>query len=303
MIEKLKINSIHDGLPLDILIATCNNPKAIVQIVHGMCEYKERYLDFINFLNKNGYIVIIHDLRGHGKSILTKDDLGYFYQDGARAMVEDVYMLSKYIKNKYPNLSLYLFGHSMGSLIIRNYIIKYDSYLDGLIVCGSPSYNRLVGVGKLVCKFLILIKGQRYRSKSMNKLMFGHFNKGFIKKNAWICSDEYVVDKYNQDSLCSFIFTLNGFYHLCTLMQRTYKKGIYACNHNLPILFISGKKDRCMINQKAFDDSIKRLKDRGYRNIESKLFDNMFHEILNEKNNQIVYNTIINFLKGDKYGR
>ena len=41
MIEKLKINSIHDGLPLDILIATCNNPKAIVQIVHGMCEYKE----------------------------------------------------------------------------------------------------------------------------------------------------------------------------------------------------------------------------------------------------------------------
>lgn len=58
-----------------------------------------------------------------------------------------------------------------------------------------------------------------------------------------------------------------------------------------------------MINQKAFDDSIKRLKDRGYRNIESKLFDNMFHEILNEKNNQIVYNTIINFLKGDTYGR
>lgn len=79
MIEKLKINSIHDGLPLDILIATCNNPKAIVQIVHGMCEYKERYLDFINFLNKNGYIVIIHDLRGHGKSILTKDDLGYLH--------------------------------------------------------------------------------------------------------------------------------------------------------------------------------------------------------------------------------
>lgn len=97
-------------------------------------------------------------------------------------MVEDVYMLSKYIKNKYPNLSLYLFGHSMGSLIVRNYIIKYDSYLDGLIVCGSPSYNRLVGVGKLVCKFLILIKGQRYRSKLMNKLMFGHFNKGFIKR-------------------------------------------------------------------------------------------------------------------------
>ena len=63
-----------------------DSPKAIVQIVHGMCEYKERYLDFINFLNKNGYIVIIHDLRGHGKSILTKDDLGYFYQDGARAV-------------------------------------------------------------------------------------------------------------------------------------------------------------------------------------------------------------------------
>lgn len=55
--------------------------------------------------------------------------------DGTKAMVEDVYMLSRYIKNRYPKLSLYLFGHSMDSLIARNYLINYDNYFDGLIVC------------------------------------------------------------------------------------------------------------------------------------------------------------------------
>ncbi|WP_286078086.1 alpha/beta fold hydrolase, partial [Thomasclavelia cocleata] len=147
--ERLKINSSCDNLPLDVIISTCADPKGIVQIAHGMCEYKERYLDFINNLNQNGYIVIIHDHRGHGKSVLNENDLGYFYNDGASAIVEDIYLLSKYIKNRFNDLPLYLLGHSMGSLIVRNYIQKYDYEIDGLIICGSPSYNKLTKVGKV----------------------------------------------------------------------------------------------------------------------------------------------------------
>lgn len=300
--ERLKINSSCDNLPLDVIISTCADPKGIVQIAHGMCEYKERYLDFINNLNQNGYIVIIHDHRGHGKSVLNENDLGYFYNDGASAIVEDIYLLSKYIKNRFNDLPLYLLGHSMGSLIVRNYIQKYDYEIDGLIICGSPSYNKLTKVGKVVCKLFMVVKDERYCSKLMQKMFFGAFNKRFDKQNEWICSDRNIVDAYNQDPLCTFIFTINGFYNLLTLMQRTYQSIDYSINSELPILFISGRDDPCLINEKAFKQAVNHIKNNGYKDVNVILFDKMRHEILNEQNKQEVYNSIINFL-GARDGR
>ena len=164
----------------------------------------------------------------------------------------------------------------MGSLIVRNYIQKYDYEIDGLIICGSPSYNKLTKVGKVVCKLFMVVKDERYCSKLMQKMFFGAFNKRFDKQNEWICSDRNIVDAYNQDPLCTFIFTINGFYNLLTLMQRTYQSIDYSINSELPILFISGRDDPCLINVI--------------------LFDKMRHEILNEQNKQEVYNSIINFL-------
>lgn len=302
LMERLNINSNYDGLPLDVIISTCVNPIGIIQIAHGMCEHKERYLDFINYLNQKGYIVIIHDHRGHGKSVLNKNDLGYFYDDSADAIVEDVYLLTKYIKNRFINLPLYLLGHSMGSLIVRNYIQKYDHEIDGLIVCGSPSYNKFTKIGKVVCKFFMIIKDDHYCSQLMQKMSFGSFNKEFEKPNQWICSDSKVVDKYNQDPLCTFTFTINGFYNLLTLMQRTYQPIVNSVNSKLPILFISGREDPCLLNEKAFKQAVKHLENSGYQNIDAILFDEMRHEILNELNKQKVYNKIIEFL-GARDGR
>lgn len=295
--EQIKINSKSDDLPIDVIIADCNDPQGIVQIVHGMCEYKERYLDFINYLNQNNYIVMIHDHRGHGNSVLDISDLGYFYDDGANSLVEDAYMLSQYIKTRYPNLPLYLLGHSMGSLVVRNYIQKYDQQIDGLIICGSPGLNKFAGAGKVICKVLAKVKGDKYHSKLMQKVSFGAFNKGYKKSNEWICSDIKVVEAYNNDPLCTFTFTVNGFYHLLTLMQKTYYKDSYYVNQELPILFISGCDDPCMINEKAFNHAVNVLKNDGYKQVEAILFDNMRHEILNEKNKEIVYQTIIDFIR------
>lgn len=295
--EQIKINSKCDNLALDVIISPCSEPKAIVQLVHGMCEHKERYLDFINYLNQNGYIVIIHDHRGHGRSVIDKGDLGYFYDDGAKAIVEDVYMLSQYIKNKYSGLPLYLLGHSMGSLIVRNYIRKYDQEIDGLIVCGSPSYNKFSGIGKGICKLYMIVKGGKYHSRLMQKMSFGTFNKGYQKDNEWICSDSKIVDDYNNDSLCTFTFTVNGFYNLLTLMQQAYRKNGDVVNSDLPVLFISGRDDPCLVNERAFNQAVNLLKNNGYHHVEAILFDNMRHEILNERENQKVYDAIISFLR------
>lgn len=294
--EYLKINSNSDGLLLDVIIAAPDKPKAIFQIAHGMCEHKERYLDFINYLNKCGYVVIIHDHRGHGKSVLSEEDLGYFYNNGAKSIVEDVHQLTDFIKKRYPNLPICLFGHSMGSLIVRNYIQKYDQDIDALIVCGSPSKNALAGIGKCLCNLLAKTKGDRYHSKILQKMSFGAFNKGFTKPNEWICSDGKVVDDYNRDPLCTFTFSVNGFYNLLSLMQTTYKKTQRQVNKELPVLFISGKEDPCLVNEKAYNLAVSHLKEEGYKQVISVLFEHMRHEILNEKNKETVYSTITTFL-------
>ena len=108
-----------------------NRPKGVVQILHGMCEHKERYYDFMKYLSDNGYIAVIHDHRGHGESINDIYKFGYFGED-EDILTKDAYRVTKYIKDKYKGLNLYLFGHSMGSLVARRYISFYDDEIKKL---------------------------------------------------------------------------------------------------------------------------------------------------------------------------
>lgn len=116
------MRSLVDGLELDVLeVVPEGEIKGIFQIHHGMSEYKERYLPFMEYLAANGYVAAIHDCRGHGKSVKIKEDLGYLYRGGARALVEDAHQLTRELKEKWPSLPLILFGHSMGSMVVRMY--------------------------------------------------------------------------------------------------------------------------------------------------------------------------------------
>ena len=154
----------HDSLSLSVLSVVPEKPKAVVQLAHGMCEHKERYLPFMRFLAEHGYAAFLNDHRGHGESILDKADLGYFYDGGARALIDDMHLVTAHIKSRYPSLPIALFGHSMGSLAVRCYTKRYDKDIRALLVCGSPSANAFVGVMKKVDDLLIQAKGERARS-------------------------------------------------------------------------------------------------------------------------------------------
>ena len=121
-----KITSKQDGLKLEIAIMECENPKGIVQFSHGMAEHKERYFDFMQYLNDRGYICVIHDHRGHGSSVKSKNDYGYFYTENADYIVEDLFQVTEYVREMYPGLEVTLFSHSMGTLVARCYLKKYD---------------------------------------------------------------------------------------------------------------------------------------------------------------------------------
>ena len=151
----------------------------------------------MKYLAENGYASFINDHRGHGKSLKNEGDIGYFYENEAEAVIEDLYQITRYLKEKFNGKKIILFGHSMGSMIVRKYIAKYDNKIDGLIVCGSPSKNVNAKLGLAIVKTMELFKGEKYRSKFVKNLMLNGYDKDDKLKNSWICNNREIVEKYN----------------------------------------------------------------------------------------------------------
>ena len=292
--QNLKIESLCDGLKIDITIFEPDGPvEGIVQFSHGMIEHKEYYYEFMDYLCSNGYVCVINDHRGHGRSVNNESDYGYFYDETSDFVVEDLHQITLYVKSLYPNKDVYLFGHSMGSLIVRKYIKKYDNDISKLIVCGSPSINPSAKRGLKMAKFIKKTKGDRHRSKLLQRMAING-----DKKHKWLSNDEEYLNKYNNDPMCGFTFTANGFINLTQLMLDVYsKEGWNLNNPTMPILFIAGEKDIVIKSKKKWNKSIKFLQDIGYTNIEEKIYPDMKHAIMFDKNKNIVFEDVLDFIK------
>ena len=301
-IENLTIPSQADGLPLSVSLATPESgaPKALVQLAHGMAEHNARYLPFMEYLAENGYAALINDHRGHGASVLDPGDLGYFYSDGANALVEDLHQLTLWFRDRWPGKKLFLFGHSMGSLAVRVYRQRYDGDIDGLVVCGTPGRNPATGAGLALNRVMTIIKGERYISQMFVNMTTGSFNKGNPKSgsaNAWLSTNQDNVQKYDADPLCGFPFTLNGYRALLTLMRDAYRP-VPAAHPDLPVHFLSGAQDPCAPDEKGFNDAVQRLKDDGYRRVTARMYPGMRHELLNHANRLEVYKDLLALFDG-----
>lgn len=300
--ENFSIVSRFDGLEIKgSLFVPKGEVKGVFFISHGMCEHKERYFDFMKYLSSNGYVSVIHDHRGHGESVNSREDLGYFGDFLGNAIVEDLKDVIEFIKGKYLSKKVILLGHSMGSLVVRKFIGKYDDKIDKLIVCGSPSKNSMVGVALVVTNIIKLFRGEKYRSKLLEKLSTGNGDKLFPEDklvNSWLCSDVNVVKSYNEDDLSGFTFTTNGYLNLFHLVKDVYSNKKYVVkSENLPIYFIAGSMDPVIKSEKKWLEAIEFLKSVGYKNITYTLYDGMRHEILNEKDKLKVYEDILKFIE------
>ena len=185
-IENLTIPSRADGLSLSVCLVTpdSDEPKALIQLAHGMAEHKGRYLPFMEYLADHGYAVLINDHRGHGGSVREPGDLGFFYIGGAEALVSDLHQLTLWFRARFPGRKLLLFGHSMGSLAVRVYRQRYDGDIDGLVVCGSPGRNPATGAGLALNRAMTLLRGERCISQMFVNMTTGNFNKGNPKSGS-----------------------------------------------------------------------------------------------------------------------
>lgn len=298
------LTSEYDNLELHVMMMEPEGEvKGIMQLCHGMAEHKERYEPFMRELCRRGYAAVIHDHRGHGKSIKKKKELGYFYDDTGEAIVEDAHQISLWMKERYPGISFHLFGHSMGSLVVRCYLKKYDQDLDTLIVCGSPSENKLTETALFLAHSACKIRSKR-PGRLFQKIAFAAYREQLKEgesPNSWISYNKENVTEYDADPLDGFIFTNNGFLNLFLLMKNTYSKKGWDVKHpSLPILFIAGADDPCIGSKKQYAEAMTFLRKRGYSRVRGVLFRHRRHEILNEDGVDKVYRVIFDFLESSE---
>lgn len=298
--EEFKIRSEFDGLELvGTLFIPSVEPTWIFQIVHGMCECKERYFALAEFLCGHGIAVGVYDQRGHGDSVYSEESRGYFKDKTATAIVKDAVQVTNFLKNRFPNVPVCLFGHSMGSMVVRCYLHEHDALIDKLIVCGSPTKNPLAGVGKFLAKAVGVVKGEMHRSKTLAYLSTGRGDQKFGgEKGSWLTRDREIVKAFYTDPKCRFSFTCNGFVNLFGLMQKTYRKKLYkVANPNLKILFVSGSDDAVLLGEKNFLATQEELRKVGYTSVSGKFYEGYRHEIHNEIGKEKVYEDLLDFIK------
>ncbi|MCM1438864.1 MAG: alpha/beta hydrolase [Roseburia sp.] len=261
-------------------------PKAVLQIIHGMAEYAARYAPLAEFLASRGITVCAEDHLGHGKSVCSEDDLGYFSdKNGWQTVLSDIRQLTEIVKPKYAGVPYFVMGHSMGSFFCRKYISQYGNELAGAIVMGTGFKGGFTtGGAKFITRLVALFKGWRHRSKFVDNAAFGSYNNRFEKRTPfdWLSANPENVDNYIADPLCGVPFTCNAFYGLFGIISQACKsKTIKAVPENLPISVVAGSDDPVGDYGKGVEKFTDKLLKYG-KNASMTLYRGCRHEIVND---------------------
>lgn len=277
--------------------------KGVVQIAHGASEHGKRYESFAEILTCNGFIVYANDHRGHGLTAENEDELGHFGdEDGWKLVVQDMHELTEIIKEENKELPIFLFGHSMGSFLSRNYIFLYGNELNGVILSGTGHNPApLVRFRHMMALREMKKIGNKSRSYKINKLTFGSYNnkfKPFRTESDWLTRDEKEVDKYIEDKMCGQVFTALCYRDLFIgVKEISNMNNIRKTPQELPIFIISGDMDPVGNNGKGVQKVYRMYKKAGIKDLSIKLYKEGRHEILNEVNKEEVYKDIIDWIK------
>lgn len=277
--------------------------KATLLIVHGMAEHSGRYADFAQFLANNGIAVATYDQLGHGLTVKTEVDFGFFGEEHpVQSLLKDVIVMADTLKSRYPNVPHFVMGHSMGSFIVRNVLKHHAHNFTGAILMGTADANPLTKVLLPVNKILAIIASRQPNTmlaKAMNKILNAKLkNRTSPSEFAWLSENAANITAFEADPMTGFEFTNNGFMTLFTLMEAGLNKGwATTIPKSFPMLFISGKEDPIGNMGKGIRKIVTRLNKQNFHNVDIQLYPKMRHEPLHEKDNQTVYQDILAWIK------
>ncbi len=281
-----------------------DKPKAILQIIHGMVEFIDRYNDFAEYLVAQGYLVTGEDHLGHGASVRSDEYHGYFGENGNEWVIADIHHLREMMQEEFPGVPYLMLGHSMGSFLIRQYITEKDAEyakgLAGVIVMGTGWQPEIaLKAGKLIAKLL----GTKKVGKSariLDGISFGSYLKRIKNPNTasdWLTKDEKIVRWYRNTPWCTFPFSPNAYYHMFSGMQKAQDvERMKKLPAGMPLLFTSGAEDPVGGWGEAVRKTYMIYLENSPCKVDIKMYDDDRHEILNETDRDVVYKDMLDFL-------
>ncbi len=288
-----------DGYQLSVHTFDVENPDAVIQVIHGMEEHQGRYEDFAHFLNSQGFCVVTSDMRGHGYEA---EKLGHFGDRGGyRQLIYDQIRIRAFIHRHYPDLPVYLFCHSMGTIIARVLLQTQSRHYQKAALSGYPNYQAATAVGIALSDIIRIFRGSEYKSGLLRNLSLGAFNRAIENPQTdadWVCGNPDVLAAYQNDPYCGFGFTCAAFNDLFRLVQKMHEPANYRkINGQLSFLLLRGGEDPCTGGDKGAADSLAVLKEAGFSHFKEIVYPDMRHEILNEKGKQEVYEDVAAFFR------
>lgn len=275
--------------------------KGVVQLAHGMVDYVARYTELADYLAGEGFVFAGNDHLGHGKSVSTKEDFGYFAPNGGyRYVVDDLYKMNGELKERFPHKPVILLGHSMGSFLSRLYAVKYPRSIDGIIIHGTSGKNPAVPLGKMVVSVLKAIKGERHRSEFVKNLSFMGYNSKFDKSEgdeAWLTRAGELVAGRKDDERTNFTFTLSGYNDLFTMLGECNGSQWYSdYPKGLPTLLMAGAADPVGNYGEGVREVYDGLSKAGVVSLDIELYEGARHELFNETNRAEVFRDLCDWL-------
>ena len=270
--------------------------KGVVQLVHGICEYIQRYAPFAAFLNAKGFAVCGNDHLGHGKTAKGAEEYGFFTD--WKCLVQDVRALRVKMGARFPGAPYFLLGHSMGSFVARTYLIDYPGTLTGCILSGTGQESAAtVAAGRL----LTALGDPHKVNKLFYELSIGAYNNAFkpCRTSAdWICRDEAVVDAYLKDPFCTFKPTAGMFRDMMGGLQYiASEEALSRMDPRTPVYLFSGDRDPVGSNGEGVKKVYGFFKAHGTSDLAMKLYPGGRHEMLNEINKGEVYADVLAWLE------
>jgi len=278
-------------------------PRAVLQISHGVAEYILRYEPFAEYLTARGFVVAGHDHLGHGGSVAPCGARLYFGPKGSwNWVVEDIYTRYNLLKKQFPDIPLFLLGHSMGSFLARTYLCKYPGTVDGCILSGTGQEPpALVAAGRTAASAVCALRGPEAVSGLIDRLSLGAYNKQFKPNRTtadWICRDEAVVDAYLKDPFCTFKPTAGMFRDMMEGLQYiSSEEGLANMDPRTPVYLFSGDQDPVGANGAGVRTVYGFFQAHGTRDLTMKLYPGGRHEMLNEINKGEVYADVLDWLE------
>ncbi len=274
-------------------------PRGVIQVVHGMCEHKERYDEFARALVHAGFVVCAHDQIGHGQSC-APERWGCLPAHGGRdILVEDVHRLRALMTSHLRKGTPYIvFGHSMGSFVTRAYISQHAGGLAGAIICGTGSVDVSVSrAGNALARAIARLRGQRHKSKLLRGMADGGYASTIPNARTefdWLSRNQENVDRYIADEACGFAFSAGGY---ATLTELTAEVCDLKCAQrvpaDLPLYYIAGGEDAVGGMGVGVEQAAELATRAGSRDVSCKIYARMRHEILNEDGRAQVFADVI----------